>query len=66
MCFANEVGNGGCAIDGGFDYCKVSAGTNSDYEFVANYDLGEITREMLYEDWATGTDSYGRVENESR
>ena len=60
-CWKNDYDNIGIAIDGGFDYCKVHASPKSDYDFIAEYDLGEVDRKTLYQDWNTRTDNYGMI-----
>ena len=62
-CFINDFDNPGIAIDGGFDYWKVSAGANSNYESLPGYDIGEIIKATLYDDWNLQLDEYGLIKD---
>jgi len=64
-CWKNELDNPGIAVDGGFDYWKVSAGTNSNYESLPQYDIGEISKSTLYNDWNLETNKYGLISDAS-
>jgi len=64
-CWSASPDNPGIAIDGGFEYCKVSHGSKSKYSVISNYDIGEISKEALYHDWNMQNDNYGLImENE--
>lgn len=49
---------GNLFIDGGFDYWRVGYKTN-EYE-KTEIEL-EVTKEELYQDWASGTDKFGLI-----
>ena len=59
-CFRNHNDNLGIAIDGGFEYVKVTASPTSDYEFL-HVDIGEVSLVDLYRDWNGGSDKYGII-----
>lgn len=51
------------AIDGGFEYTKVSFNTDSDYS-VVSFDL-DVTKKELYDDWTLGKDKYGSLDSKT-
>ena len=53
-CLCNNV-----AIDGGFDYAKISWRKKGTFTQIPEYDIGDITREALYKDWNTNTNKWG-------
>lgn len=55
---------GAVAIDGGFSkYCKIS-GDQEDIEFVKDYEIGNASKQKLYDDWRLRKDKYGKVPDE--
>ena len=54
---------GETAIDGGFDYTKISAKEPTKIGYV-EVEL-DCTREDLYDDWNKGVDFYGRITSAS-
>lgn len=51
------------AVDGGFDYSKISFGPGSS-GIPASEDLElPVTRRQLYQDWNRGLDVYGIIDN---
>jgi hypothetical protein len=53
---------GAVAIDGGFDYVKISGNPDD----VANKTVTvDVSKQMLYDDWNSGRDMYGRISGKS-
>ena len=48
-CFRNEAGNGGCFIDGGYDYVRIG-GDPENYEYIRRDEHGNITTQTLEDD----------------
>jgi hypothetical protein len=57
-CFENSEYNKGCAIDGGFDYCKIS-GSNYLGVFIS---LKNVSETDLFNDYNSGIDKYGLIQ----
>jgi len=49
------------AIDGGFDYIKMSFGSYAEYDMI-ELEI-DATKEMLYEDWNHSIDKYGLIKD---
>jgi hypothetical protein len=50
------------AIDGGFDYLKISGNTGT-FQIVEINLPDDITRKMLYDDWNERKDIYGKIKD---
>jgi len=57
-----RCGCGSCAIDGGFNYCKI-VGHRCDFDD-AVVEV-EQTRAQLFDDWNEMKDQYGLIKNET-
>ena len=57
---------GSCAVDGGFDYFKIT-GNHEDWESmqinVLENKSEKEARKILYDDWNKGKDKYGTLKN---
>lgn len=54
---------GGVAVDGGFDYFKVSANFGDFESVILELD---VTKKELYDDWDKGIDLYGKLERNKK
>jgi hypothetical protein len=52
---------GAIAIDGGFDYLKISG---EDWVMEKDLEIPDVDETVLYKDWNTGKDKYGVIKNE--
>ena len=48
------------AIDGGFDYTKITGDIDNVENVILTMD-DTVTRQVLYDDWNSGADKYGRI-----
>lgn len=51
------------AIDGGFDYIKISWVDKNTFVQYPEYEIGEVTKEELYNDWNKRINKYGFIKN---
>jgi len=52
----------GVAIDGGFDYCKISFGPNAKYKWIKI--RVDATKKELFHDWNSERDEFGLIRGE--
>tara|TARA_B100000029_G_C16836670_1_gene690105 strand:- start:2 stop:265 length:264 start_codon:yes stop_codon:yes gene_type:complete len=57
-CLCNNI-----AIDGGFDYVKFSWTKPNTFTEIPQFDIGDVSKETLYDDWNKQIDNYGIVTN---
>lgn len=57
-CLCNNI-----AIDGGFDYLKFSWTEADTFTKIPEFDIGNVTKGELYDDWNKRIDNYGIVAN---
>ena len=58
----HRCGCGEVAIDGGFDYINVNFKKKPPKKI--EFDIGDVTRKELYDDWNGGVDYYGVVKED--